>query len=166
MQINLTIMNKSKTTNEENMKKIASLSIVEDTTNHKYLMIRHHRGINKGCINFPGGKKEPDESIKDCVVRETFEETGIKIENPIEVGYIEFPGVEYYVHVFKSTKFSGSIKENETEVNAFWQDTDKVPYEEMREADRNFLPEIISGKYVKRRFIYDENFHIKEVIDL
>ncbi len=148
------------------MKKIASLSIVEDTINHKYLMIRHHRGINKGCINFPGGKKEPNESIKDCVIRETFEETGIKIENPIEVGYIEFPTMNFYVHVFKSTQYSGSIKENEAEVDAFWVDTNKVPYEEMREADRNFLPDIISGQYVKRRFIYDENFHITEIINL
>lgn len=39
------------------MKKEASLSIIEDTKNHKFLMIRHHRGINKGCVNFPGGKK-------------------------------------------------------------------------------------------------------------
>lgn len=148
------------------MKKIASLSIVEDTINHKYLMIRHHRGINKGCINFPGGKKEPNESIKDCVIRETFEETGIKIENPIEVGYIEFPTMNFYVHVFKSTQYSGSIKENEAEVDAFWVDTNKVPYEEMREADRNFLPDIISGQYVKRRFIYDENFHITEIVNL
>jgi 8-oxo-dGTP diphosphatase len=159
-------MNKTITKTEEIMKKIASLSIVEDTINHKYLMIRHHRGINKGCINFPGGKKEPNESIKDCVIRETFEETGIKIENPIEVGYIEFPTMNFYVHVFKSTQYSGSIKENEAEVDAFWVDTNKVPYEEMREADRNFLPDIISGQYVKRRFIYDENFHITEIINL
>ena len=159
-------MNKTITKTEEIMKKIASLSIVEDTINHKYLMIRHHRGINKGCINFPGGKKEPNESIKDCVIRETFEETGIKIENPIEVGYIEFPTMNFYVHVFKSTQYSGNIKENEAEVDAFWVDTNKVPYEEMREADRNFLPDIISGQYVKRRFIYDENFHITEIINL
>ena len=58
------------------MKKEASLSIVEDVDNHKFLMIRHHRGINKGCMNFPGGKKEPDETMRDCVIRETFEETG------------------------------------------------------------------------------------------
>jgi 8-oxo-dGTP diphosphatase len=159
-------MNKAKTKTGEEMKKIASLSIVEDTINHKYLMIRHHRGINKGCINFPGGKKEPNESIKDCVIRETFEETGIKIENPEEVGYIEFPTMNFYVHVFKSTEYSGSIIENEAEVDAFWIDTDKVPYEEMREADRNFLPDIISGQYVKRRFMYDENFHITEIVNL
>lgn len=159
-------MGKTVIANEEKMKKIASLSIVEDIVNHKYLMIKHHRGINMGCINFPGGKKEPNESIKDCVIRETLEETGILIKNPVEVGYIEFPGVDFYVHVFKSTNFSGEISENKEEVDAFWQDARDILYDKMREADRDFLPDIISGKYVKRRYIYDENFHIKEIVNL
>ena len=152
--------------NEQKTKKIASLSIVEDTKNHKFLMIRHHRGINKGCINFPGGKQEPNETIEDCVVRETFEETGITIKNPVKVGYIEFPGVEYYVYVFKSTEFSGTIKENEAEVNAFWQDANEIHYQEMREADQDFLPDILSGKIVKRRYIYDKDFHIADIVNL
>ena len=152
--------------NEERMKKIASLSIVEDVKNQKFLMIKHQRGINQGCMNFPGGKKEPDESVMDCVIRETFEETGITIRNPKEVGYIEFPTKNFYVHVFKSTEFSGQLKVNEAEVIASWVDKDKVPYDDMREADRDFLPEILSGKYVKRRYMYDDDFHIKEIIDL
>lgn len=60
--------------------KEASLSIVEDVENGRYLMIRNHRGINKGCLNFPGGKKEPGEDMRACVIRETFEETGITVK--------------------------------------------------------------------------------------
>ena len=97
------------------MTKEASLSIVEDVVNHKFLMIKHQRGINQGCLNFPGGKKEPDETMEECVIRETLEETGLKIENPIQVGYIEFPTKDFYVHVFKSTKFSGNIHEKADE---------------------------------------------------
>lgn len=48
------------------MKKEASLSIIEDVANHKFLMIKHHRGINQGCMNFPGGKKEPGETMRCC----------------------------------------------------------------------------------------------------
>ena len=62
------------------MKKEASLSIVE--SNHKFLMIKHQRGINEGYVNFPGGKKEPNETMEDCVKRETYEETGLMIKNP------------------------------------------------------------------------------------
>ncbi len=148
------------------MKKEASLSIVEDVANHKFLMIRHHRGINEGCVNFPGGKKEAGETMEDCVIRETYEETGLKIKNPKQVGYIEFPTKDFYVYVFKSTEFSGAVKEKKDEVDAFWVDEDEIPYEQMREADRNFLPEIMAGKYVKRRFIYDDAFHVIDIIDL
>ena len=148
------------------MRKEASLSIIEDVENHKFLMIRHHRGINKGCVNFPGGKKEDGETMEDCVRRETLEETGLVIENPVQVGYVEFPRFDFYAHIFKSTVYSGEVKENEVEVNAFWQDADSIPYAEMREADRDFLPDIIAGKYVKRRYVYDENFKLLDVVDL
>ena len=148
------------------MKKIASLSIVEDIDNGKFLMIKHQRGINKDCMNFPGGKKEENETIEECVIRETLEETGILIKNPIEVGYIEFPTKNFYVHVFKSTEFTGNVIQKEDEVCAFWIDKKDIPYEQMREADKDFLPEILSGKYVKRRYMYDEDFHVIEVINL
>ena len=147
-------------------KREASLSIIEDVKNHKFLMIRNHRGINKGCVNFPGGKKEPDDTMEACVIRETFEETGLTITNPVKVGYIEFPTMNFYVHVFKSTDFSGTLKENSAEVEAFWQDADNIPYHEMREADADFLPDILAGQYVRRRYFYDENFHVREVVDL
>lgn len=147
-------------------KREALLSIIEDVKNHKFLMIRNHRGINKGCVNFPGGKKEPDETMEACVIRETFEETGLTITNPVKVGYIEFPTMNFYVHVFKSTDFSGTLKENSAEVEAFWQDANNIPYHEMREADADFLPDILAGQYVRRRYFYDENFHVREVVDL
>lgn len=148
------------------MKKEASLSIVEDLKSGKFLMIKHQRGINKDCMNFPGGKKENDETIEDCVIRETLEETGILIKNPIQVGYIEFPTKDFYVHVFKSTEFSGEVVQKEDEVCTFWVDKKDIPYDQMREADKDFLPEILSGKYVKRRYIYDDDFHVIDIIDL
>ena len=146
--------------------KIATLSIVEDTRNHRYVMIRHQRGINKGYLNFPGGKKEENESIVDCVCRETLEETGLIIKNPVEVGYIEFAGKDFAVYIFKSTEFEGNLFAKEDEVNVFWQAADNVPYDQMRAADRHFLPEILVGKYVKRRYFYDENFNMTGVEEL
>lgn len=148
------------------MKKEASLSIIENTSNNKLLMIRHHRGINKGCINFPGGKKENNETMLDCVIRETYEETGLTIKNPVQVGYIEFPTMDYYVHIFKSTEFSGNLKGKEDEVDVFWLDINAIPYDEMREADRNFIPDILAEKYVKRRYNYDESFHIQSIEEI
>lgn len=148
------------------MKKEASLSIIEDSINNRLLMIRHHRGINNGYINFPGGKKEDGESMLNCVIRETFEETGLTIKNPVQVGYVEFPSMNFYVHIFKSTEFSGALKGKADEVEVFWQDINAIPYDEMREADRNFIPDILAGKYVKRRYNYDESFHIQSIEEI
>ena len=148
------------------MKKEASLSIIEDSKTRKVLMIRNHRGINKGCVNFPGGKKEQNETMQECVCRETLEETGLKIENPIQVGYVEFPKFDFFVSIFKSTKFSGTLIENQQEVEAFWVDLDKIPYDQMRAADRDFVPDILKGKYVKRQYVYDENFSLKNIIEI
>ena len=33
-------------------------------------------------------------------------------------------------------------------------------------ADRDFLPDILSGKFVMRRYLYDENFHLQGIQDL
>ena len=129
-------------------------------------MIRHQRGINKGFVNFPGGKKEPDENMLQCVKRETAEETGIIIKNPKQVGYIEFPGADYYVYVYKSTEFSGNIKAHVGEVDVFWQDASAIPYDKMREADKDFLPLILAGQYVKRRYYYDSNSNIEKIEDI
>ena len=148
------------------MKKEASLSIIEDVKNHRFVMVRNHRGINKGCINFPGGKKEPNETMEECVCRETLEETGLIIKNPQKVGYVEFPTMNFYVHVYKSTEYSGKLKDDSEENDVFWQDGDKIPYEEMREADKDFLPLILKGEYVRRSYFYDENFKVEKIVDL
>lgn len=148
------------------MKKEASLSIIEDVKNKKFVMIIHHRGINEGYVNFPGGKKEEGETMEECVCRETYEETGLIIKNPKKVGYIEFAGKDFFVHVYKSTEFTGTLKENKEEVKVFWQDADKIPYDRMRKADKDFLPEILSGKYVSRRYYYDKDFNISKVEEI
>ncbi|MBQ9235409.1 MAG: 8-oxo-dGTP diphosphatase [Alphaproteobacteria bacterium] len=148
------------------MKKEASLSIVEDVAAKKFLFVRNLRGINEGCINFPGGKKEPNEDMRQCVIRETKEETGLDIKNPQPVGYIEFPNKEFYVHVFYTNEFSGNLQAKDGEVEAFWLDKDNIPFEQMRAADRDFLPEILSGKFVRRRYFYDDNFQVAKSEDI
>lgn len=148
------------------MRKEACLSIIEDTNNHKFLMIKHLRGMNKGFVNFCGGKKEEGETMDDCVRRETFEETGLIIENPKQVGYLEFPSMEFYVWVFKSTKFHGEVKAKEDEVEVFWQDIDTIPLDKMRNADKDYVPEIIEGKYVKKQYVYDENGNVVKMVKL
>ena len=145
----------------------ATLSIVKDERNNKFLMIKHERGINKGFVNFSGGKQEHGETLEQCARRETLEETGITILNPKKVGYVEFPSMDFYVHIFYSTEFTGEVSGRFGEIQkAFWQDADHIPYDLMREADRIFLPRVLNGEYVKMRFNYDPSGKLTSVEEL
>lgn len=73
---------------------------------NRWLMTKHKtRGIE-----FPGGKAEPGELTKDAAIRETFEETGVGLENPIQFA-------EYFVNnkelSFCKAVFTGEIKKIE-----------------------------------------------------
>ena len=114
-------------------------------------------------------KKEPeDEDMEACVKRETFEETGLKIFNPKFSGYMEFPGMDIKVYVFVSTEFKGEVLPKKDEVDVFWQDADHIPYDQMRTADADFLPLVLKGKTLKKRYFYANDgslTKIEEIID-
>lgn len=63
----------------------------------------------------PGGKIDCNETPEEAVIRELFEETGIKIEkdNLIYLGkyYVRYPNGDFIFHLFKT-----HIKENEKDV--------------------------------------------------
>lgn len=146
--------------------KEASLSIVENEQTGEVVMVRNHRGINEGYVNFPGGKKEPNETMTECVIRETKEETGLTILNPVKVGYVEFPNMDFYVTIFKSTQFTGELMANNAEVDVFWQNKNQIPYDKMRSADADFVPDVMAGKKVARQYFYDKNFNVEKTVDL
>lgn len=65
-----------------------------------------------GGLTFPGGHIEAGESFVDSVIRETYEETGLIIENPRICGtkdWIEDDGTRYIVICYKTNKFSGKL---------------------------------------------------------
>ena len=144
--------------------KEATLSIIKDIQNNRFVMIRHHRGMNKGFVNFPGGKKEEsDADMVACVKRETLEETGLTIFNPKFVGYMEFPPMDIKVYTYFSTEFEGELHPKKDEVDVFWQDANNIPYDQMRTADADFLPEILAGKVVQKRYFYAPDGSLEKI---
>lgn len=73
-------------------------------------------------VTFPGGHVEDGEAFTESVIREVFEETGLKIENPVLCGIKSWPIGKrklYIVLFFKTNKYSGTLKSSE-EGKVFW----------------------------------------------
>ena len=117
-------------------------------------------GISKGKWNGPGGKFEQGETPAQNVAREVLEETSLRILDPAYMGKIEFymngrDRLDYIVHVFLVTKFSGRATDS-GEGRVEWFDLDKIPYGKMWDDDRYWLPLLLGGTKFNARFFYDK----------
>jgi len=121
------------------------------------LLIRKKRGLGAGKINGPGGKLDSGETDQACAHRELFEELCITVTESVNHGRLRFQFVDKYsidVQVFLAESFTGIPKETE-EAIPLWFEFNKIPYAEMWEDDRIWLPRVLSGDCVDGRFIFD-----------
>ena len=127
-----------------------------------------------GKYNGFGGKVEPDESIVQAAARELTEEAGVHVDldalQPIGHLTFLFPHRrewEQVVHVYSAYRWQGTPGESE-EMAPFWFRVDEIPYDEMWDDDRHWLPHVLDGKRVLATFIYRadnetvEHFEIEE----
>ena len=144
--------------------------------NGSWLMLYRNRkkeDMNEGKWISPGGKVEEGETPDECVVREVFEETGLRLRSWIFHGVIEFRSDEYEdedMYLYSSSDFEPDDEEaarifKETgiyeppecrEGELVW-----VPHDEMLdlpawEGDRAFLTELLKGtKEINMRLEYE-----------
>jgi len=121
------------------------------------LLISKKTGLGAGLYNGPGGKVESDESPRTAAIRETREEVGLDVHDPDRRAELEFYFGEdplFRCHVYVATAFSGSATESREAVPE-WRRRDAIPYDEMWEDDRLWLPEVLDGAFVEGVFEFD-----------
>jgi len=123
----------------------------------KILLIDKKTGLGKGKVNGPGGKVEKGEQPEACAIRECQEEMSITVSDLQYCGQHSFQFVDGYsihVWVYKTEKFDG-IPTESAEAKPLWVSLDEIPYEQMWEDDRIWLPMLLRGERFQGRWIFD-----------
>jgi 8-oxo-dGTP diphosphatase len=125
----------------------------------RILLIRKKRGLGKGKVNGPGGKLDPGENAVECAARECHEELGITVSNLECMGEHKFQFIDgYSIHcwVFRTPDVEGEAYETDEAV-PLWTDISEIPYDEMWEDDRIWLPMIIDGTPFTANWVFDDD---------
>lgn len=116
----------------------------------------------------PGGKMESGESVKDSVVREYREETGIYILNPQLKGVFTFiikEGdqivQEWMMFTFMAESFTGKNVTESEEGILKWHEVKDVPHLPMAPGDSHILDFMLKGKgLLHGTFTYTPDFEL------
>ena len=122
------------------------------------LLIYKKRGIGAGLYNGPGGKVESGETPKECAVRETREEVRAVPRDVRKLGELDFRFGDdpfTYVYVFRADALEGTPEET-PEARPEWVSPDEIPYDEMWEDDRYWLPHLLDGEPFRGWFQFDD----------
>ena len=133
----------------------------------RILLIRKKRGLGAGKVNGPGGRLEPGESFDDCAVREVREELGVTPLHLVKLGQHGFQFIDGYstfVRVYRAADLEGAPVETD-EAAPLWVDLDAIPFDEMWEDDRYWLPLVVSGRRFAGRWIFDGDRMLDYTLD-
>ena len=138
--------------------KMGTLCLVVD--GEKILLGMKKEGFGAGRWNGFGGKVKDGEILESAALRELTEEAGISTEpsalQKVAVLTFHFAGKpEWQVHVFRVSAWTGEPHETK-EMRPAWHDIRNMPYAEMWEADRHWLPLVLDGKRIEADVFYKD----------
>lgn len=126
----------------------------------KILLGMKKRGFGEGRWNGFGGKVEEGERIHEAAKRELKEEADIEVENPKQVGILEFSWAGksdiLEVNIFRADYFTGEPKESE-EMRPQWFHVDKIPFDDMWPDDKHWMPLFLADKKFTGSFLFGDS---------
>jgi 8-oxo-dGTP diphosphatase len=129
----------------------------------KILLQRKARGLfGEGKWNAPGGKMRNGELPEKGAAREMFEETGLRVHALSFSGILNFylgesRELDQIVFLFSCKKSTGRIRtSNEGELK--WFSIKSIPYREMWDDDRIWLPRLLRGESFVGDFYFSESY--------
>ena len=140
--------------------------IVHIIEGDRILLHYKKRGHGAGKWNGLGGKIRKGETPEECAQREAEEEMGAEVADLQKMGEIMFydvRGEDWFVHVFRA-KIIGKPKESE-ESRPKWFSLNSIPYNEMWEDDRYWLPLVINNLKFRAKFWFSGETMEKFSID-
>lgn len=134
------------------------------------LLAMKKRGFGANRWNGLGGKidlEKGDKDVFDSAIRESQEEACIVPKNLEKVAIIDFyfPGDkkknDQQVHIFVFNEWDGEPEETE-EMKPEWFLVESIPYNEMWDDDKYWLPHVLDNRRFIGTFFFDENDKVVE----
>ena len=122
------------------------------------------RGFGAGRWNGFGGKVAANETIQAAAIRELEEEASVRATRVKHHGTLTFRlqgRGELQVHVFRVLEYTGEPIETE-EMRPQWFAFDAIPYGEMWDDDRYWLPHLLKGEQFTGTFYFDEKERVTD----
>lgn len=138
-------------------------SLVYPVRDGQVLLGRKRHGMGDGKWNGFGGKIEAGETMRECAARELREECGLTVRpEALELAadlYFEQPSDRTWSHagiVYFARAWEGEPRTSD-EMEPRWFALDELPYDEMWEADKIWLPMILAGKKIRGTVYFAED---------
>ncbi|MBI4587931.1 MAG: NUDIX hydrolase [Candidatus Rokubacteria bacterium] len=126
-----------------NPKVVAGTIPVEDG---RILLVRRNIDPSKGKWTFPGGFVDWGETVTGAAVRETLEETGLRVDLDGLLGVYSYPNFPVVVVVFRARVRGGALQLTHEIQEFAWMAPGEIPWESLAfPSTKQALRDLLSG---------------------
>ena len=110
----------------------------------RILLVRRNINPSKGKWTFPGGFVDWGETVAGAALRETLEETGLRVDLDGLVGVYSYPDAPVVIVVYRARVAGGALQLNHEIQEFAWLSPGEIPWDDLafpstRHALRDFL---------------------------